>query len=90
MHARYAIRQLPGRLIVVAAAAVVAACASGPFGSGAQPDAATRIRWLDRVTWGANASAEREFERLGAQAWLQVQLTPPSKAAPRAAGSSDR
>ena len=35
-----------------------------------------RQQWLDRVTWGANDSADRHLQRLGLSAWLQEQLHP--------------
>lgn len=33
-----------------------------------------RYRWLNRVTWGATSSSERELERAGPAAWLRQQL----------------
>ncbi len=34
---------------------------------------------LNRITWGANMSTEREFSRLGADAFLNEQLHPPQR-----------
>jgi len=42
----------------------------------APQDAATQLRWLDRVAWGANASSQAEVSRLGLAAWMGRQLKP--------------
>ncbi|RZI95632.1 MAG: DUF1800 domain-containing protein, partial [Variovorax sp.] len=67
----------------VAAASLLAGCALGP--SPAPTDPVARLRWLDRLTWGANASAERQLAQQGDGAWLQAQLHPKPAALPPAA-----
>jgi uncharacterized protein (DUF1800 family) len=65
--------------IVVLGALVLAGCAGKP----PAPPALERytptgqLLFLDRVTWGANATAAREMAELGAGRWLERQLTPP-------------
>ncbi|MBT0570016.1 DUF1800 domain-containing protein [Curvibacter sp. CHRR-16] len=39
-----------------------------------------RYRWLNRVSWGATSSSERELERAGPGAWLRQQLQADPKA----------
>ena len=55
--------------LVLAVAVLLGACAGrvpqGPPPKVAAADEATRLRWLDRVTWGANASSEAQLERQG-------------------------
>lgn len=54
--------------------ALLAACASTPGDRralvsvslpSAQVDEATRLRWLDRVSWGANASSDAQLAQRG-------------------------
>src|SRR5262245_15056008 len=40
--------------------------------------AAEQLLLLDRLTWGANAAAAREMERLGAAQWIERQLKAPA------------
>jgi len=58
--------------------ALLSACAITPVVTVSLPntqvDAATRLRWLDRVTWGASANAEIELSQRGLVPWLQDQL----------------
>ncbi|RYF32571.1 MAG: DUF1800 domain-containing protein [Comamonadaceae bacterium] len=68
---------------IAVAAAALAGCAMPP--SAAPADPVARLRWLDRLTWGANASAERQLTRQGSGAWLQAQLHPKPVALPAAA-----
>lgn len=63
---------------VVALMALLSACAVSPritvSVQDPQVDAATRLHWLDRVTWGATASTESELMQNGLTTWLQDQL----------------
>ena len=63
---------------VVALMGLLSACAVTPGVTvslpDAQVDAATRLRWLDRVTWGATVDGESELARRGLTPWLQDQL----------------
>ena len=65
-------------IAVVASMALLSACAVTPGVTVSLPDfqvdAATRLRWLDRVTWGATADGESELARRGLTPWLQDQL----------------
>jgi uncharacterized protein (DUF1800 family) len=45
-------------------------------------DALTQLRWLDRVTWGANSSGQAELSKQGLAAWMGGQLRPGSKLLP--------
>ncbi|RYF70085.1 MAG: DUF1800 family protein, partial [Comamonadaceae bacterium] len=75
------------RLAALAAFLVFAAslvgCAMAPPAAPADPVA--RLRWLDRLTWGANASTDRQLTQQGSGAWLQSQLHPKPAALPAAA-----
>ncbi len=75
--------------LVLAVAVLLGACAGrvpqGPPPKVAAADEATRLRWLDRVTWGANASSEAQLERQGLPTWLQGQLHPRPAPLPPAA-----
>ena len=67
------------------ALALLAACATAP-GSGralvsvslpsAPADEATRLRWLDRVSWGANSGSEAQLAQRGLALWMRDQLNP--------------
>jgi hypothetical protein len=37
---------------------------------------ATRLRWLDRVSWGANASSDAQLSQRGLSLWMRDQLNP--------------
>ncbi len=74
-------RRLSRWAVAVASLALLGACTTTPDLAVALPaaplDTATRLRWLDRVTWGATAEDEVELTRLGLAPWLQRQLRPP-------------
>src|SRR5215469_6935137 len=53
----------------------------------AAPDETTQLRWLDRITWGADATSAQDLKRLGLPAWLRDQLHPRPVALPPAAQS---
>jgi len=67
------------------ALALLAACATAP-GSGralvsvslpsAPADEATHLRWLDRVSWGANSGSEAQLAQRGLALWMRDQLNP--------------
>ncbi len=68
---------------MAAAALWLAGCALGtrpdapPLAlRGAPPDALTQLRWLDRVSWGANASGQAEVAKQGLAEWMGRQLEP--------------
>jgi len=42
----------------------------------AAADAVTRLRWIDRVTWGANVATLEEVDAMGLAPWLGRQLHP--------------
>ena len=48
-------------------------------------DDATRLQWLDRVAWGANARSAEQLARNGLPAWLRAQLHPDAAGLPPAA-----
>jgi len=69
----------------LAAGLLLAACSiprSGPAVSA--PDEAARLRWLDRVSWGVNATDARQVARAGLPAWLGQQLHPGPEVLPPA------
>ncbi|RYY57490.1 MAG: DUF1800 family protein, partial [Comamonadaceae bacterium] len=68
---------------IAVVAAALAGCAMPPNAAPADPVA--RLRWLDRLTWGANASAERQLAQQGSGAWLDAQLHPKPAELPPAA-----
>ncbi len=70
-------------LAASAVAFFLAGCASAP--DFAPTDPVARLRWLDRLTWGANPSTARQLEREGAGRWLQAQLHPGPAVLPAAA-----
>jgi len=51
----------------------------------AAADETTQLRWLERVTWGADASSAQDLKRLGLPGWLRRQLHPRPIALPPAA-----
>ncbi len=63
----------------VATAAATAVLPSQPL------DEAMRLRWLARVTWGANDSSEAQLARQGLGPWLAGQLHPRPAVLPPAA-----
>jgi uncharacterized protein (DUF1800 family) len=72
--------------LVLAGAMLLGACATqtggGPTPKVSAPDTVTQLRWLDRVTWGANARDARQLERSGLPLWLRQQLHPSPVALP--------
>lgn len=73
------------------ALALLAACASTPGNQrplvslslpSAQVSDATRLRWLDRVSWGANASSDAHLAQRGLALWMRDQLNPGAHPAP--------
>ncbi|MEG0113102.1 MAG: DUF1800 domain-containing protein [Comamonas sp.] len=85
-----AYRMLTLSAAVLAGTLWLAACAShlppdaarsAKATSEATPDtplnAAQRLQWLDRLTWGAHDHADQHLHRLGLQRWLNEQLAPP-------------
>jgi len=46
---------------------------------------ATRLRWLDRVSWGANASSDARLAQRGLALWMRDQLNPRPAPLPPAA-----
>jgi hypothetical protein len=87
----------PGRLCLVSAAmatALLAACTTGSLRSDAPPlsvsstaaaSPAAQLQWLDRVTWGANASSQAELAKTGLARWMGRQLKPQPEPLPPAA-----
>ncbi|AMM23224.1 DUF1800 domain-containing protein [Variovorax sp. PAMC 28711] len=69
--------------IAAAIGLCLAGCASAP--DLAPADTVARLRWLDRLSWGANPSTERQLARQGAGPWLQAQLHPKPAVLPPAA-----
>ena len=74
--------------IVLSAALLLAGCAT-PRGTGTVPkvaaaDQATQLRWLDRVTWGANTSSAAQLAKDGLPVWLRDQLHPTAARLPAA------
>lgn len=64
-------------------ALVLVACATAPVGTNSLDglgalanDPVARIRILDRMTWGATASAQQQLSQKGLAPWLQAQLKP--------------
>ncbi|WP_431275937.1 DUF1800 domain-containing protein [Variovorax ureilyticus] len=80
----------PRRMVVsgllLTSSLLFGACAA-PAGRGSLPqvpaaDEAVQLRWLERVSWGANAGGARDLERLGLPEWLREQLHPRPAALP--------
>jgi len=74
--------------------ALLAACASTPGSQrplvslslpSTQVNDATRLRWLDRVSWGANASSDAHLAQRGLALWMRDQLNPRPAPLPPAA-----
>ncbi|WP_241027236.1 DUF1800 domain-containing protein [Variovorax sp. RKNM96] len=83
-----------GRLCMVSAAMALAACTTGSLRSDAPPlsvsstaadSPAAQLQWLDRVTWGANASSQAELAKTGLARWMGRQLKPQPQPLPPAA-----
>ncbi|MDQ0569493.1 uncharacterized protein (DUF1800 family) [Variovorax paradoxus] len=83
-----------GRLCMVSAAMALAACTTGSPRTDPPPltalnrvadNPATQLQWLDRVTWGANASSQAELSRTGLARWMGDQLKPQPLPLPPAA-----
>lgn len=74
-------------------ALLLAACALPPAPPAPRvvaADAATRLRWIDRVTWGANAATLKDVDATGLAPWLGRQLHPgPAKLPPLAQAQID-
>ncbi|CAN5347608.1 DUF1800 domain-containing protein [soil metagenome] len=70
------------RAAIVCGALVLGACAVAPgFGpvtapKVSAPDEASQRRWLDRVSWGGNATGAAQLAAQGLPAWLGAQLHP--------------
>ncbi|MDM0113648.1 DUF1800 domain-containing protein [Variovorax sp. J22R133] len=83
----------PWRWMVPAAALLLAACASfnlGPPLKVSAPDKASQLRWLDRVSWGANGEDAERLSKAGLPAWLREQLHPgPARLPPQAQAQID-
>ena len=87
-------RRVPMAL-VACAVALLTACASAPgdrrplvsvsLPSSASVNEAARLRWLDRVGWGANASSEAQLAQRGLSLWMRDQLNPRPAPLPPAA-----
>jgi hypothetical protein len=76
------------------ATALLAACTTGSLRSDAPPlsvsstaadSPAAQLQWLDRVTWGANASSQAELAKTGLARWMGRQLKPQPEPLPPAA-----
>jgi uncharacterized protein (DUF1800 family) len=78
-------RSMVGPAFALAGAMLLCACAGlpalHPAPQVAAADAATQLRWLDRVSWGANASGAQQLAAIGLAPWLGAQLHPPAAAA---------
>jgi uncharacterized protein (DUF1800 family) len=74
-------------------ALMLAACAlppAPPMPHVAAVDPVTRVRWIDRVTWGADAGTLKEVEATGLAPWLGRQLHPgPARLPPAAQAQID-
>lgn len=72
---------------VAFAALLLAACGSIPTPqlASAPVDAAARLQWLDRVSWGANPADAQKVEAMGVPRWLGAQLHPGPAVLPAAA-----
>ncbi|VTU25947.1 DUF1800 domain-containing protein [Variovorax sp. PBL-E5] len=66
--------------VLAMTATLLAACAArpdlGPPPKVSASGEAAQLRWLDRVTWGADARDAQRLARLGLPSWLQQQLHP--------------
>lgn len=89
-------KSVPGGFALAAVLAAVLAGCTAPGNGGQRPivsvslpstqlDEATRLRWLDRVSWGANASSDAQLARLGLNRWMRDQLNPRPVPLPAAA-----
>ncbi|SCK50200.1 Uncharacterized conserved protein, DUF1800 family [Variovorax sp. HW608] len=75
--------------LLLASSLLLGACAASA-GQGSRPkvaaaDETTQLRWLERVTWGADAGSTQDLKRLGLPEWLREQLHPRPAALPPAA-----
>ena len=79
-------RSATAPMLLLVGALLVGACAlpgaKGPLPKVAAPDETAQLRWLDRVTWGANASSAKELSQAGLPGWLRDQLHPKPAALP--------
>lgn len=75
-------------LLAICGALALSSCATSP--TVAPPkvsaqDETAQLRWLDRVSWGANASSAAQLQRAGLADWLARQLRPALASLPPAA-----
>ncbi|RZL55268.1 MAG: DUF1800 domain-containing protein [Variovorax sp.] len=80
--------------LALASALLLAACTTPgaflPRPDVAAADPATQLRWLDRVSWGANAGDAALLAREGLPTWLRDQLHPtPARLPPEAQAQID-
>ncbi len=72
--------------LVLASVLALGSCAMpsgrGPLPKVAAPDEATQLRWLDRVSWGADTASAKQLAHEGLPAWLRDQLHPAPAALP--------
>ncbi|SEA22081.1 DUF1800 domain-containing protein [Variovorax sp. YR216] len=65
--------------------ACVASAGQGSLPKVTAPGEATQLRWLERVSWGADGASAQDLKRLGLPEWLREQLHPRPAALPPAA-----
>jgi uncharacterized protein (DUF1800 family) len=70
--------------LLLSCALLLASCAGfrGPVPKVAAPDQTAQLRWLDRVTWGANPTGAKALADDGLPVWLGDQLRPRPAALP--------
>ena len=89
------LRRSTGACVLALAAVLLLGSCAGPGGRGPLPkvaaqDEQTQLLWLDRVTWGANASSAEQLAHEGLPAWLREQLHPgPARLPPEAQARID-
>lgn len=75
--------------ILLSAVFLLGGCASqralGPTPNVAAADQATQLRWLERVSWGANVGSASQLAKDGLPVWLRDQLHPGPARLPAAA-----
>src|SRR4051812_15695539 len=76
------------RVLVIASLAALAACQSIAPSSRSTAESApavanttNQLLLVNRVTWGANTSTMRDIAAIGADRWLEQQLTPSKRPA---------